>query len=563
MKKSIPWLLLFAVWHLQAQHSLRVLPYPVNTEYFNEICPILSQDEKQLFYTRTGSPLFNKTLIMNGKDVFTSMDEDRYYETLAAVYSQIAGKTINNPIHSTFNQDVHVAGMSGDTIVYVTHPGYPLNNALPNSICALFGNGYEYIVINQFEEAGGMREGFSKVRIDSHLESSFPDAIVIDGFDKRAQEVNLTVSSDMGYIFIAMTRAKTRDKDIFMAKRIEENHYCLPIDLSTINTAFHEMTPYLSKDQSRLYFASDRPGGYGGLDVYYAERLDDSYEKWSMPVKLQPPLNSEHNESHPFVLADNNHIYFTSDRAGNSDIYSARLLRSKKIKKIKINIRTVNEDGRKFPAEIKWGNPYSENEMEWKGYFRSRDGSHTVYVEENQPIAFMAENRGLMTGIRVIDPQELFEQDVEEVTLNLTLRPIKEEKYAEMKSVVEEEMILPFDLKEGSVTVLNHIYFERSTAVVLKESLVNIKKLAEVLQRHPNLVISIDGHTDNVGDKNDLFSLSEDRARSIKKLLVAEGVPSDLILTKGYGDTRPLTDNSTEEKRQQNRRVEITIIKNQ
>ena len=109
----------------------------------------------------------------------------------------------------------------------------------------------------------------------------------------------------------------------------------------------------------------------------------------------------------------------------------------------------------------------------------------------------------------------------------------------------------------------NHIYFERSTAVVLKESVVNSKKLAEVLQRHPNLVISIDGHTDNVGDKNDLFSLSEDRARSIKKLLVAEGVPSDLILTKGYGDTRPLTDNSTEEKRQQNRRVEITIIKNQ
>ena len=95
------------------------------------------------------------------------------------------------------------------------------------------------------------------------------------------------------------------------------------------------------------------------------------------------------------------------------------------------------------------------------------------------------------------------------------------------------------------------------------ESYEAIKKLASALKRKPNLIISIDGHTDNVGDKNDLKDLSLQRAKIIKDKLVEFGVKEEQVLTKGYGCDKPLNDNSTEELKQQNRRVEITILKNQ
>ena len=116
------------------------------------------------------------------------------------------------------------------------------------------------------------------------------------------------------------------------------------------------------------------------------------------------------------------------------------------------------------------------------------------------------------------------------------------------------------DLKPGSTTVLHHIYFEKATAFVRPESMVNIRKLAKALMRQPAIRIVIEGHTDNVGNKNDLMQLSKNRADTIRSLLIQEGVEPERVETKGYGATRPVTDNSTEEKKQQNRRVEIRVL---
>ena len=78
--------------------------------------------------------------------------------------------------------------------------------------------------------------------------------------------------------------------------------------------------------------------------------------------------------------------------------------------------------------------------------------------------------------------------------------------------------------------------------------------------RQPNIRIVIEGHTDNVGNKNDLMQLSKNRADTIRSLLIQEGVVPDRVDTKGFGASRPVTDNATEEKKQQNRRVEIRVL---
>ena len=76
----------------------------------------------------------------------------------------------------------------------------------------------------------------------------------------------------------------------------------------------------------------------------------------------------------------------------------------------------------------------------------------------------------------------------------------------------------------------------------------------------PELKIQIEGHTDDQGDFNSLLQLSEDRAVRVKDYLKKQGVAGDRILTKGYGASRPVNNNRTEEERQQNRRVEVRII---
>ena len=87
-----------------------------------------------------------------------------------------------------------------------------------------------------------------------------------------------------------------------------------------------------------------------------------------------------------------------------------------------------------------------------------------------------------------------------------------------------------------------------------------IAKVAAYLKKHPNKNVTIEGHTDSVGSKKYNQGLSERRAESVKKYLVDKfGVDASRISTKGYGKSKPIADNKTEEGRQNNRRIEATF----
>ena len=81
------------------------------------------------------------------------------------------------------------------------------------------------------------------------------------------------------------------------------------------------------------------------------------------------------------------------------------------------------------------------------------------------------------------------------------------------------------------------------------------------MQKNPTLRIEISGHTDNVGKDDYNMTLSENRAKSVRQWLIDKGINTQRIVAKGYGKTKPIADNSTEEGRQQNRRTEFKIIK--
>ncbi len=543
------------------QHSLKKIDYPVNSDHLDEICPVVSYDEEFLFFTRVADPKCEKTLFVDSFDVFVTMGESKYLSKLSQVFTQIAAEPISDPFVSSYNQDIWYTKLKNGNTEGIYHPGYPINDVLPNSICANFGKKNKYLVINQFELYGGIDRGFSTTEKNG-VDFSFPTPINIKNFTTKSNEVNITASLDSSVLILAMlTKDSLVHMDLFVSFNNGDNNYSEPIHMGNdINSRFRESTPMLTHDGKRLFFASDRPGGYGGKDIYFSDRLDFTYTKWSVPQKLNPPVNSEFDDSHPHLLKDNNIIYFTSNRDGSSDIFKAKLLRQKLENEIIITIHIINGvTGKKMVGELTWGEAYKDKR---DGFFRSKDGICGYKFFENKPISFIATNRNYISQKVIIDPQELINAGIYKKTIELIMYADSSyEKKNEAPKVIHfKEPIAITELDLNNTIMLNNIYFERAKPTVLSESYPSIDKLAEVLLTRPKLYIQIVGHTDNIGDKAALKLLSEQRADAIKTLLVERGVPTERIDTKGYGDTKPLAPNDTEVNKSKNRRVEIKII---
>lgn len=555
-----------------SQHSLQKLPSPINTDEFDEICPVMSYDESYLFFTRVGDPGFNKSLIENGNDLSRVLSEKGYWEKLKNIYSEIAGEEVFNVEKSDFNQDIWMARIEGEK-VYLHHLTEPINNALPNSICSNYSKRNEYVVINEFPPAGGIKAGFSYIRMMENGRFTIPTPIKIKNFKSKGTAVNLSMSNDGQQIFISMEADKgSGGKDLFVSIKVLNNLYSPPVNLgSVVNSPYNETTPFISQDKNRLYFASDRPGGFGGMDIYYCDRIDYTYKNWSEPKLLDQPINSKYDDSHPYIFVDENTMFFTSERDGTSDIFSALLYEDEiEDRPLGVNITIYNEKGEIIQGELYWKEAHTDKN---NGFFRTNTGQYRYVIEDNIPMLFYSRRRGNVSEKISIDPRFYKQQNIFDVDIDLILPdpgytgPIQKTQAIKKDSVIipeivinknEQEQLLP--LENNRTIVLKNIYFEQSKPKVLEVSHPALRQLATVLKKRPHIKIRIEGHTDNVGNKKDLMTLSWDRAEAIKDFLVGEGVIESNILTRGFGPNRPLTDNTTEEARKKNRRVEIRIL---
>ena len=107
----------------------------------------------------------------------------------------------------------------------------------------------------------------------------------------------------------------------------------------------------------------------------------------------------------------------------------------------------------------------------------------------------------------------------------------------------------------------NNLQFATGSAVIKEESYEALNKLAQLLKAKPNYLVSIEGHTDNVGSSAVNLTLSKQRAQAVRKYLVEKGIDAKRIFTEGYGDSKPIATNTTAEGRKKNRRVEFLIIR--
>lgn len=117
-------------------------------------------------------------------------------------------------------------------------------------------------------------------------------------------------------------------------------------------------------------------------------------------------------------------------------------------------------------------------------------------------------------------------------------------------------------LTEKKIEILEVVHFETDKAIIKPESYGLLRDVAKILKEHPEIkLVEVQGHTDNKGGKAYNMKLSQKRAEAVRDFLIKEGIELDRLTAKGFGPTKPVADNKTEEGRAKNRRVEFVIIK--
>lgn len=116
-------------------------------------------------------------------------------------------------------------------------------------------------------------------------------------------------------------------------------------------------------------------------------------------------------------------------------------------------------------------------------------------------------------------------------------------------------------IETGTPIVIPDILFVQSKPEFAEGTTKELDKLVQLMEDNPEIEIELSGHTDNQGDEEKNMQLSEQRAEAVKNYLISKGIKADRIKSRGYGSTKPLASNNSEETRQQNRRVEYKITK--
>ncbi len=419
-----------------------------------------------------------------------------------------------------------------------------------------------------------------------------------DPFNKNANEGAATLTIDNKHLFYTIT--KEENTDIYTADLNDGSWTPIRSLGEKVNDpVYWDSQPTISGDGTLLYFASNRPGGQGGIDIWMTKKGPDG--EWGVPVNMGPAINTQYDEKSPFIHTDSQTLYFSSNGhpgVGGYDIFFSRADAAGKWKEpvnLGVPINTSGDDVGFFVSTDGATGFFCSNAS-----VPGKVGGYDVFQFELYPEArpeatvivkgeLKDEYGNPLTGptsveIKNVQTKEKTFGVVDTITGSYAaaIRISKKNDYVitikkdsaafnsqlisgkqEFKSVVviAEPMNIA-KLKEGGAYTINDINFASNAAVLEPESMVVLEMFAAYLKEHPGMKIEIRGHTDNVGDDGRNMDLSNERSYAVFEALTKFGVPrSQITSAKGYGETKPVADNATEEGRAKNRRTEFVLVK--
>jgi outer membrane protein OmpA-like peptidoglycan-associated protein len=467
---------------------------------------------------------------------------------------------------------------------------------------AINGKGEEYFPSTNADESrlyftkrkgSGLRDD-EDIYVSSYVNNQWAQATPIAGnINTNENEGAHSIAPGGKFlIFTACNRknqfVQTNSCDLYISKRNGDIWSTPNLMSSAINTSAWESQPTISADGKTLFFTSNRPGGFGGLDIWYCELNEKGV--FGEPFNAGPEINTKFDEEKPFFHPDGQTLYFVSN--GRAGYGGKDIFKTKKIGDIWLS-----------PVNI--GKPFNSREDETgifinalgtKGYIASNRadgfGGMDVYTFEvpeyiqPNPTAFV---KGMVTDQAgrpkaakgaIIDFETnkvYYTFSTDSITGNylatlpagkIYLVNIHKEGYffhsekinlknMSAKEIVQNISLIP--IEKGNKIALHNTYFDTDKFDLKETSYAELDRLVEFMNVNPAASIEIGGHTDNSGSAEKNKLLSKNRAEAVQAYLIKKGIEDGRIRAVGYGSEKPIADNTTEAGRAQNRRTEIVI----
>ncbi|GIL23407.1 MAG: hypothetical protein BroJett042_19200 [Bacteroidota bacterium] len=577
----VNWLACLSVWaqEISPRYELVKMNDKINTLY-HQLSPVISMDGNKLYYFVGNHP--QNTYGKEGsQDIWVSTLDDK------GVWSE--GKRLGPPLNQNrYNQ---------------------VFNVLPDG--SLFVRGGR----------AKNSKGFSIVTTGgSWTELNIPG---FNDMDKGIFNGG-TISADGNHLVIYMSE-KQGDKfsDLYVSNLVN-GQWSKPVKLK-ISSPADEFSPFLAPDQKTLYFASDRyhKDKVGGTDVYKVTRLDDTWLNWSEPVNLGKQVNTPVADAY-FSIDAHGNIFTARAGAridgGNYDLF---VLKPRNFR-IVLTGTTYNQKTNLTVQSLVDVKMKDQQPVHLKttpnGVFETRVPEIDAYTLDVAATGFMPFTQSykvprinsdttihvdvyltpltkqLVLAGDLIDKKT--DQKINVGKVDIVYKPDRTVKYnlpvttgkyqqniaglgwylftasaegylnATDSVQVESEEVTPViknlflaPIEVGLTVRLKNIYFDYDKTTLKPESFVELNKVVDFLKQNPTVSIEIAGHTDSRGSDTYNQNLSQGRSQAVVDYLVSQGIESYRLEAHGYGESRPIDTNNTEEGMANNRRVEFTVLK--
>ena len=341
--------------------------------------------------------------------------------------------------------------------------------------------------------------------------------------------------------FVSDRKGGQGKRDIWVSTLSARDNWMEPVNLGpVINTEGDDLSPFIHVNGQSLYFSSSGHMGLGKYDLFLSEK---NGLEWSQPKNLGYPINTKDDQVSLVITSDGSKAYYSHEVIGNNRDFQSSLYTFDVPEEIRVQNKSNFLTGRVMDIETKKPLGASiemfdinDASLNYKVTSDKVDGKYFVVLTEGKEYSIYVTRKGY-----------LFE--------NLTFN------YLEKKSREPEVLdIYLTPIKAGATSVLKNIFFDVDQYVLKEKSKTELDEVIKFLKDNEQIRMEIEGHTDNTGSTSHNLELSTNRAKSVYDFLIKAGIPKERLQYKGYGSTKPKVDNSTEEGKQLNRRIEFRIL---
>ncbi len=484
----------------QTANPLPFEPQPLSdqvNEYHLQYFPVLTADQQTLIFTRRKArdPQFDEDMVVSYRQ------EDGSWST---------PESISDKINSKFNEGTCTISANGRTIIFTSCSGRRSMGS-----CDLY---VSYKVGDEWTEPENMGPSINS----------------------RTWESQPSLSADGNTLYFVSDRRGGRGKrDIWMSQWVDGKWGKARNLGPTINTPEEEVSPFIHVNGETLYFSSKGYDGMGGYDIYFTNKIGES---WEAPKNLGYPINTSDDQVSLFITADGKKGYYSYEQKGTNS-YKSLLYDFEVPEAIQVRNKSNYMAGKVLDVETK--QPLkarvelfdiNADSLKSAVFSDSISGEYVQVLTEGSEYALYVSKSGYLFESLSFDYQE--SEDREPIHIDVYLKPIK----------------------KGLAATLNNVFFDVDRYQLKEKSKTELDKTVRFLKQNPQTRVEISGHTDNSGAARHNQELSLNRARAVYQYLLNAGITADRMTFKGYGSSKPVAPNDSDQNRQLNRRIEFKIL---